>query len=196
MKKEFNIIITGVGGQGIITLLKILAESALLQGFDVKTSELHGLSQREGSVSTHIRFGKEIHSPIIGKGKADLIFGLEINEALRISDFANKNTVFLINKKFISYIGSLPEKEILENINKKLAKAYFIEASEICKQEFNKEVLAGIYLLGYAIFNNLLPLKKENVLKAIKQIIPTEYFEINKKAFELGKTLKNLFCRD
>ena len=73
MKNNFNIIISGIGGQGIITLTRILAEAALLQGLDVKTSELHGLSQRGGSVETHIRFGRNIFSPLVRQGSADLI---------------------------------------------------------------------------------------------------------------------------
>ena len=68
-------IIVGTGGQGLITLLQILAEAALIEGYDVKTSELHGLSQRGGSVEVHIRFGKEIYSPLIFPGKANLILG-------------------------------------------------------------------------------------------------------------------------
>jgi len=72
-QKDFNIVIVGTGGQGLITLLKILAEAAMLRGFSFKTSELHGLSQRGGSVECHLRFGKEIHSPLVMAGKADLL---------------------------------------------------------------------------------------------------------------------------
>ena len=183
MKKEFNIIITGVGGQGLITLLRILAEAGFLQGFDVKTSELHGLSQREGSISAHVRFGKEIRSPLIRKGKADLILALELSEALRIFDFANKNTIFVINKKFIFYLGALEQEQVLKKIKKVPAKIHLVEASKICQTKLKQEIVAGVYLLGYVIKNNLIPLKSENLLKAIKKILPEKYFEINKKAF-------------
>lgn len=187
MKKEFNIIITGVGGQGLITLLRILAESAFLEGFDVKTSEIHGLSQREGSVSTHIRFGKKIYSPLIRKGRADLILSLEMCEALRSVDFANKNTIFLVNQKFIPYINGPTEKKVLQMIKKMPDRHYLIEASKICQEKLKKEILAGIYLLGFAVAQELIPLKPGVVLKAMKKIIPQEFFGLNTKAFQLGQ---------
>ena len=81
--KNFNIILTGVGGQGIITLLSVIDEAAFVEGYDIKSSELHGLSQRGGSVEAHIRFGKKVYSPMVSNGKADLIIALEALEALR-----------------------------------------------------------------------------------------------------------------
>ena len=81
--KEFNIVIVGTGGQGLITLLEIISEAALSEGFDVKTSELHGLSQRGGSVEVHITFGKKVLSPLVSQGEANLIIALEIQEALK-----------------------------------------------------------------------------------------------------------------
>ncbi|MBU2635317.1 2-oxoacid:acceptor oxidoreductase family protein, partial [Patescibacteria group bacterium] len=81
--RTFNIVISGTGGQGLITLLQIIAEAALVEGLDVKTSELHGLSQRGGAVETHIRFGKKIYSPLVSLGSADLILSLETLESLR-----------------------------------------------------------------------------------------------------------------
>lgn len=81
--KNFNIILVGVGGQGIITLTRILAQAALIERYDVKTSELHGLSQRGGSVEAHVRFGAKIYSPLVKRAGADLIISLEIQETLR-----------------------------------------------------------------------------------------------------------------
>ena len=100
--EKFNIVIVGTGGQGLITLLQIIAEAALFEGYEVRTSELHGLSQRGGSVEVHIRFGKEVFSPLVSQGEADLILGLEMQEALRAYPFANSGTAFLLNKKIIS----------------------------------------------------------------------------------------------
>ena len=92
---QFNIVIVGTGGQGLITLLQIIAEAALDSGLDIKTSELHGLSQRGGSVEVHIRFGKKVYSPMVPQGKADLIIALEMQEALKASFFAGPKTTFL-----------------------------------------------------------------------------------------------------
>ena len=187
--KEFNIIIVGTGGQGLITLLKITAEAALAEGYNVKTSELHGLSQRGGSVGVHIRFGKKIHSPLVSKGKADLILGLEMQECLKATYFANRKTIFLINKYFIPILFQrpLPEKEII-NILKKFSKNIFlVPATEICQKELKNKVIAGIYLLSLAVFKNLIPLSTRSILKAIKKTIPEKYFKLNKRAFKLAK---------
>ena len=116
---QFNILIVGTGGQGQITLLQILAEAALIEGYDVKTSELHGLSQRGGSVEVHIRFGKKIFSPLIPQGQADLIIGLEMQECLKACYFANPKTNFLINK----YIVPIPLEKTLGEENKSSSSA-------------------------------------------------------------------------
>lgn len=188
MKKSFNIIISGTGGQGLITLTQIIAEAALIEGFDLKTSELHGLSQRGGSVETHIRFGKKIYSPLVSFGKADLILSLETLEGLRRIQYANAKTIFLINKDTLSFMGSPPEEKIMSRLNE-LVKGpkYIIPASEICKKELGKAVMAGVYLLSYASFKKLIPLKSNSVLKAIFKVVPKRYLELNKKAFELAK---------
>ena len=190
MNKTFNIIIAGVGGQGLITLTQILAEAALLEDYDVKTSELHGLAQRGGSVETHLRLGKKVYSPLIDDVKADLIISLEIQEGLRKITFANSKTNFVINNMYIAYLGALSKAEVekkAKNLLKK--KLHLISASEVCKKELENEVVGGIYLLGYVVYKNLIPLKEKSVLKAIEEIIPERYLELNKKAFQLAKKL-------
>src|SRR4030042_154263 len=107
--EQFNMVIVGTGGQGLITLLQIISEAALAEGYDIRTSELHGLSQRGGSVEVHIRFGKKIYSPIVAQGKADLILGLEEQEALNGISFSGHKTNFLINQSIIP----IPLKKVL-----------------------------------------------------------------------------------
>lgn len=191
--KEFNIIISGVGGQGLITLLKVIGEAVLAKGFDIKTSELHGLSQRGGSVQVHIRFGREIFSPLILLGKANLIFALETQEALSSLSFAFKDSVFLINQYLTpTLVKNFSEKEVLREIKKITKKAFLIPASQICQKELGSEVAAGVYLLSLASFKGFLPLKPELLLRAIKKTIPEKYFEINKKAFELARSYEKI----
>lgn len=192
MKKffeQFNILIVGTGGQGQITLLQILAEAALFEGKEIKTSELHGLSQRGGSVEVHLRFGKKIFSPLVSQGKADLILGLEMQECLKACYFANSKTVFLINKYFvpIPLQKLLTEKEILKILKKFSKKVTLIEAANICQKEFGTNIVAGIYLLSLASFKKLIPLKPASILKAIKKIIPEKYLELNLKTFDLAR---------
>jgi len=187
--KQFNTVILGTGGQGLITVLQIIAEAALSEGYDIKSSELHGLSQRGGSVEVHIRFGKKIYSPLIPQGKADLILSFETQEALRGVYFANKNTSFLVNK-FIVPIPlekSLSEGEIIKIIKKISKNVVLVPAADICREKLGTDVVSGIYLLSLAVFKNLIPIKPASILKAIKKIIPEKYLELNVKTFNLTK---------
>lgn len=186
--KPFNIIIAGTGGQGLITLLQVIAQAAMIQGLDVKTAELHGLSQRGGSINTHIRMGKEVYSPLVPLGSADLILSLEYLETLRAIPYSNSKTTFLINYYSLPFVGTIPEKKITEELNK-LVKGdkIIIAASEICRKELGREVLSGIYLISYAAFKGLIPVKPESIKKAIVEIIPPEYLDINQKAYKLAE---------
>jgi len=188
--EQFNIVIVGTGGQGQITLLQILAEAAVIEGYDVKTSELHGLSQRGGSVEVHIRFGKKIYSPMVAQGKADLILGLEMQEALKGSYYANPKTNFLINKYIIPIPlrKSLSEKEISADLKKINNNITVIPAGEICKEKLGTDVVSGVYLISSAVFKKLIPLKPHSLLEAIKKIIPEKYLELNLKTFNLAKS--------
>ena len=186
--KQFNTVILGTGGQGLITVLQIIAEAALSEGYDIKSSELHGLSQRGGSVEVHVRFGKKIYSPLIPRGKADLILSFEAQESLRGVYFANKNTSFLVNK-FIVPIPlekSLSEGEISKILEKISKKVILVPAADICREKLGTDVVSGIYLLSLAAFNNLIPIKPVSILKAIKKIIPEKYLELNVKTFNLA----------
>jgi indolepyruvate ferredoxin oxidoreductase beta subunit len=186
---QFNIMIVGTGGQGQITLLQILNQAAFIEGYDVKSSELHGLAQRGGSVEVHIRFGKEIFSPMVSQGKADLILALEMQETLKGSYYANSKTNFLINKYIIPIPAAKPlsEKEILDNLKKITKNIAVVPAAEICKEKLGTEVLAGVYLICLAVFKKLIPLKPESLLAAIKKIIPEKFLELNLKAFDLSR---------
>jgi len=183
---NFNVIVNGVGGQGIITLLSLIDEAAFVEGFDIKSSELHGLSQRGGSVETHIRFGKKVHSPLVPIGQANLIISLEMLEALRETSKSGKNTKFLINEYVSPFQGSLTKEDIKKHFDAMKNELHFVEASEICKEKLQNEVVSTVYLLGFASYKNLIPIKKESFLQAIKNTIPEKYQELNIKAFNLA----------
>lgn len=198
--KEFNMIISGVGGQGVITLMQIIAEAALKQGYDVKTSELHGLAQRGGSVINHIRIGDKIYSPLVMEGEANLIISLEPVEALRAAYYGSKEnkTTFLINNYSIIPLSVPVTKEFyppLEKIKEELkyfsSRIIMINASDIVKKEGASLVLTNIYMLGFASFKNLLPLEKKYLWKGIEEIVPRRYLDVNRKIFESAfKVLK------
>jgi len=189
-KRNYNIVMVGVGGQGLITLNKILGEAALFEGFDVKTSELHGLSQRGGSVETSIRLGPKVYSPLIKQGGADLIISLEIQETLKACYYSTKkSTTFLINDFLKSIPGakSLSKEMILKELKNFSKQIILVPANDICEKEIGKSVLAGVYLISLATLKKLIPLKPNSLLKAIKKIIPEKYLELNLKAFALSK---------
>ncbi len=188
-EKDFNIVFCGVGGQGIITLLKVLTEAAFIDDYDIRTSELHGLSQRSGSVQAQARFGKKIYSPLVQAGQADLILSLEKSEGLRNAFMVGEKTKFLINDKFISYFGGLEEKNIDAKLKKLGKNVYLVEAAKVCREQVGREVLAGIYLLSWASFQGLIPIKPGAILKAIENTIPAKYLSLNKKAFSLAKSI-------
>jgi indolepyruvate ferredoxin oxidoreductase beta subunit len=193
--REFNIVLTGVGGQGVLTLGMIIAEAALRQGYDVRTTELHGLAQRGGSIPFHVRFGEKMYTPLVLEGEADVIISLEPLEALRSCYYGSKQhkTIFLIDNDpvvplSVSVLGeTYPSiKEIENNLKDFSKKVIVLNASEIVKKETGSEIAANIYLLGYALAKGLIPLKERFALEAMEQVAP-KYFEANKKVFELGK---------
>jgi indolepyruvate ferredoxin oxidoreductase beta subunit len=197
--KEFNIVITGIGGQGVLTLANIISEAALKQGYDVKSSELHGLAQRGGTIPCHVRFGRKIYSPLVLEGEANLVIGLETLEALRAYYYGSKEseTVFLIDTYTaipisVSVLGqkypSLKEiNKILQPFSKEVI---ILNASEIVKKETGSIVTTNICLLGYATSKKIIPIKKNFLIEGMKEIVPEKYFEINKKIFEIGFNLE------
>jgi indolepyruvate ferredoxin oxidoreductase beta subunit len=196
--KEFNIVLTGVGGQGVLTLGIIIAEAALKQGYDVRTTELHGLAQRGGSIPVHVRFGKKMYTPLVLEGEANVIISLEPLEALRACYFGSRQhkTMFLMDNDSLvplscSVLGDpYPSiKEIQEDLKGFSEKVIILNASEIVKKETGSDIAANIYLLGYAISKGLIPLKEKFILQAMEEVAP-KYFEANKKIFELGKNNK------
>ncbi|MEK7540711.1 MAG: 2-oxoacid:acceptor oxidoreductase family protein [Patescibacteria group bacterium] len=188
--KPFNIVIAGTGGQGIITLISIINEAIFIDGYDIKSSELHGLSQRGGGVEAFIRFGKKVYSPLFSFGKADLVLSLEMTEGLRAIVYKNPKTIFAVNDNFIFFDKEVSKDYVAKNLNNLVKKnLHLVPASEICKKELNNEVVSSIYLLGHCVFKGILPLKPESVEKALEKIIPLKYLELNKKAFNLAKKI-------
>ena len=187
--RVFNCVIVGTGGQGLITLLEVLSDAAIKSGLDAKTSELHGLSQRGGSVEVHIKFGKKVFSPLVEAKKADLIVGLEMQECLKAAYFAGQQTQYLINKTEVAIPGKplLAEEEIIGNLKKFTKKIEVIDANGICQKELGTPAVAGVYLLCLAAFKEMIPLAPEVMLEAIKTAVAPKHLEVNVKAWELAQ---------
>ncbi len=183
-----NIIITGVGGQGILLASDVISESAVLAGYDVKRSEIHGMAQRGGSVNSHIRFGKKVYSPLVMKGECDLLLAFEKLEALRMANFLNKEGTIIVNDQQInpssvsSGLAVYPEN-IDEILKKYFPSVIFVNAFELARQAGNIRT-ANIALLGVASKKLNIPIDIWE--KTIAQCVPERAIEVNLKAFHLG----------
>jgi indolepyruvate ferredoxin oxidoreductase beta subunit len=186
----FNVLIAGVGGQGVLLTSKIIAEAALLAGLDVKQSEVHGMAQRGGSVLSQVRFGEKVFSPIIAEGDADLLIGFEPLETARYLHYLRDNAAVVYNTRPIGTIGvSIGREEypadIHETIKKNAPKAFSFDATNAAVQVGEKRAV-NLVLLGAAL--KLLPLTEAVVEQAITNSVPKKVLEINRKAFQAGRS--------
>jgi indolepyruvate ferredoxin oxidoreductase, beta subunit len=186
----FNILISGVGGQGVLLTSKIIAEAALLAGLDVKQSEVHGMAQRGGSVLSQVRFGVKVFSPIVSEGEADLLIGFEPLETARYLHFLKDAGVVIYNTRAIGTIGvsTAAEKypaDINETIKRSATTVMPFDGTGLAVKAGDKRTL-NLVLLGAAL--KFLPLKEPTILDAIKHIVPKKVFDMNEKAFLAGRT--------
>jgi len=188
MRENKSVLFVGVGGQGTILASKILTEGLLKSGYDVKMSEVHGMAQRGGSVTTQVRFGDKVYSPLIEKGKADVIVSFEKSEAARFLPYLKKDGYIVVNDYEIYPIPVLIGKEKYpQNLNEKLAEivhnTVIINAAEIAENLGNVKA-QNVVLLGALI--KVLKLENINWEVVISDIVPPKAIEINKKAFKAG----------
>jgi indolepyruvate ferredoxin oxidoreductase beta subunit len=188
MRQTKSVLFVGVGGQGTILASKILTEGLIKSGYDVKMSEVHGMAQRGGSVTTQVRFGDKVYSPLIEKGKVDVIVSFEKSEAARYLTFLKKDGYIVVNDYEIRSLPVLMGKEKYpENVNNRLTDAVYntviINAAEIAKNLGNIRA-QNVVLLGALI--KVLKLENINWNEVIGDIVPSKAIELNKKAFKAG----------
>lgn len=186
--RSVSVLIAGVGGQGTLLTSRVLGTAAIKAGYDVKVSEVHGMSQRGGSVITYVRIGSSVKSPIIEKGEADILLCFERLEALRWLDYAKKDGTIIINDQKIDpmpvIIGKTKYPEnIVQNIKTRFKNVYSIDALEIAKKLGNIKVV-NIVLVGLMAKNTDIP--AEIWREAIKEKVKEKFVELNLKAFDEG----------
>ena len=187
MSETKNILLVGVGGQGTILASKILSAGLLEAGYDVKMSEIHGMSQRGGNVSTQIRFGEKVYSPIIGKGEADIIVAFETMEALRWISYLKGGGKMVINDHEIPSVpiqmgvAKYPEG-VLEDLASKADVSIF-KASQIAEELGNPKTM-NIVLLGALV--KALNMPHIDWEKAIRDNVKKGFEDINIQAFYAG----------
>ncbi len=188
MKEVKNILFIGVGGQGTILASKILSEGLLRNGYDVKMSEVHGMAQRGGSVTTQVRFGEKVYSPLIEKGKADAIVAFEKSEALRALPYLKEGGHLIVNDYEIHPVPVLIGLEKYpEGVNEALRSTaentIIIKAAEIAKDLGNMKA-QNVVLLGALL--KALDIKDVNWEEVVASLVPAKAVELNKKALVAG----------
>lgn len=180
-----SILMVGVGGQGIITSSDILTMAAIYSGYDAKKNEIHGMSQRGGSVFSHIRFGKKVYSSVIPLGQADILMSLEQMETLRWIKYANALSTVITTKIQIKppMVDDYPLG--IEDEIKRLCKNLIFIDTEALKNKIENIKYINVALLG--IMSNYISFADDAFKKAIKDKVPEQTFDANWNAFIVGK---------
>ena len=183
-----SIMIVGVGGQGTLLASSILGAALISNGFDVKVSEVHGMSQRGGSVVTYVKYGSKVNSPIVNEGEADLILAFEQLEAARWLQYLKKDGTLIINTQKIDpmsvIIGnSIYPDGVLDAINKAGAKTTNLDALSLAVSAGSAKAV-NVVLIG--VMASHMDLNRDVWINAIKNTVPEKFLEMNLKAFDLG----------
>ena len=182
-----NIMIVGVGGQGTLLASRILGNTVINEGYDVKVSEVHGMSQRGGSVVTYVKYGDKVYSPIIDRGEADIILAFEKLEAMRALPYLKDGGQMIVNTQemdpmpVITGAAAYPEN-IVEKLSEK-AEVKAVDALSLAKDAGNIKAI-NVVLIG--IMAKSTDISYEKWVETIKTTVPPKFLEVNLKAFELG----------
>ena len=184
-----NIMIVGVGGQGTLLASKLLGRLLLSKNYDIKVSEVHGMSQRGGSVVTYVRYGEKVYSPVIDKGEADVIVSFELLEAARWTEYLKKGGVIITNTQQVNPMPVITgaceyPAELEAKIKAKDINLDAFDALSLAEQAGNSKAV-NIVLLGR--LSKQFDFTEEEWMTAIEQSVPAKFLELNKKAFLLGR---------
>ncbi|HYW68130.1 MAG TPA: indolepyruvate oxidoreductase subunit beta, partial [bacterium] len=184
-ERTTNVFIAGVGGQGILLASEILSDMALAKGLDVKKSEVHGMAQRGGSVVSHVRFGRKVHSPVIAEREADVLVSFEKMEALRWVHYVSPEGTVVVNDQEIVPSGM---ERYPDGIDEELAKrapgAHKFDALKLAEEAGHARAVNTVML---GAFSNYLNFTEDEWKSAIEKRVPPKTVDINLKAFELGR---------
>lgn len=184
-----NIMIVGVGGQGTLLASKMLGYVLLAKGYDVKVSEVHGMSQRGGSVVTYVRYGERVYSPVIDKGEADIIISFEELEAARWLEYLKPGGQIITNTQQVEPMpvitGAMDyPTDLVKKMEAKGAKVDALDFLKLAEEAGNSKAV-NICLMGR--FSKYLPdISEEMWQEALEKNVPAKFLELNKKAFALG----------
>lgn len=185
-----NIMIVGVGGQGTLLASRILGNTVISKGYDVKVSEVHGMSQRGGSVVTYVKYGDKVFSPIIDEGEADIILAFELLEAYRALPYLKEGGKMIVNNQQINPMpvitgaASYPA-DIVKKLSDKID-LQVVEALSLAEEAGNSKAV-NVVLIGVMAKSTDIPY--EDWVETIKTTVPEKFLDVNLKAFDLGYNL-------
>lgn len=199
MIREFNVIVTGVGGQGILFTTNAIARAALKMGINFVQSEVHGLSQRYGSIKTELRIGSEVHSPLILEGTLDLLIGMEPLETLRQAPYISERTTIVMSDHIIpptlAYLTRLriPSlEEIMDDLKSLRPKRLAVVDAYGLAKKAGDYVAANVVMLGAAQAVGSLPFPDGVIREAVEELSPPRYRDLNLRAYDLGREAASL----
>ena len=187
-----SIMIVGVGGQGSLLASRLLGNVLLAQGYDVKVSEVHGMSQRGGSVVTYVKYGDKVYSPVVEKGEADAVISFEMLEAARCLPYLKKGGHLITSSQqidpmpVITGAAQYPE-DLAGKIKAAGVDLVAVDALALAEQAGTAKA-SNVVLMG--VFASLTDFPEELWQSALEQCVPPKFLELNKKAFELGKNAR------
>ena len=192
MVKEFNILITGVGGQGVILMSELLGKAAVADGLRIRGSEALGMAVRGGSVTSAIRIGDEVYGPLIPTGKCHTLVGMEPSEVLRNISYLSKSSLVLLNTAVtVPFTVSIGEsnypslEEMLSQLGKASDRIIQLDASQLA-QEAGSRLATNIVMLGALFGTEQLPIKMATIKESIEARFPAKVAPVNIRAFDLG----------
>jgi indolepyruvate ferredoxin oxidoreductase beta subunit len=190
--KRVDVVLSGVGGQGILTLAALMGTAAVIEGYDVRVSEVHGMAQRGGSVVCHVKIGERVSSPLVIEGLADMVLSLELSETARVLHYLKPKGIVVVNINTLppplSIIAGTPCPNLnvlIEEAKRTASEVYALDAIEIAKA-LGSPQSANVVMLGATWATGRLPLSKDSILKAMARTFSGRALEENKRAFEEG----------
>lgn len=190
--KEFNIVLAGVGGQGILLAAEALGTAAVKDGLNVRVSEIHGMAQRGGAVVSAVRIGETALASTVVEGQADVLLGFEPFETVRNLEYTSENTLVIMSTEKIPPTELTAKslkypsiEEIVQKIRIFTRKVVLVEAAQLANKAGSR-LTQNVVLLGALAGSKKLPVKTESLLQAVRELVPTKHVEMNAKAFKLG----------
>lgn len=192
-----NCLLCGVGGQGVVLASKLIASAALEKGMDVRTSETIGMSQRGGSVVSHVRMGQKIYSPMIPGHSADVLLAFEPAEAVRNLYYLKEGGVAIVNKKAVKPVTSAlgqrayEGEEMIYYLRKRIERLYVVDGEDVCQRAGSPKVL-NVVLLGTALGSGVLDISVADMERQLKVTLKPQFTTMNLEALRMGAGLAGL----